>query len=97
MQEKVNKFVRLHKAMQEKLKTAWYSEQIQILTLVPGKWSRMYCSGYFDVVEFLVWTSNEIKKVGGTLAKPAPTNEKTITTETLHPVTNVYVDNNFSR
>ena len=57
----------------------------------------MYCSGYFDVVEFLVWTSNEIKKVGGTLAKPAPTNEKTITTETLHPVTNVYVDDNFSR
>ena len=36
MKEKVNDSVRLHKAMQEKLKTATYSEQIQIRTLVPG-------------------------------------------------------------
>ena len=35
MKEKVNDLVRLHKAMQEKLKTASYSEPIQILTLVP--------------------------------------------------------------
>ena len=35
MTEKVNDLVRLHEAMQEKLKTASYSEQIQILTLVP--------------------------------------------------------------
>ena len=35
MKEKVNDLVRLHKAMQEKLKTASNSEQIQILTLVP--------------------------------------------------------------
>ena len=34
--EKANELVRLHKAMQEKLKTATYSEQIQIRTLVPG-------------------------------------------------------------
>ena len=32
MKEKVNDLVRLHEAMQEKLKTASYSEQIQILT-----------------------------------------------------------------
>ena len=43
MKEKVNGLVRLHEAMQEKLKTASYSEQIQILTLVPDKWSQMYC------------------------------------------------------
>ena len=54
MKEKVNDLVRLHKAMQEKLKTASYSEQIQILTLVPDKWSRMYCSEYFNVFEYLV-------------------------------------------
>ena len=30
MKEKVNDFGRLHKAMQEKLETASYSEQIQI-------------------------------------------------------------------
>ena len=41
MQNKVNVLVRLHKAMQEKSKTASYSEQIQILTLVPDKWSQM--------------------------------------------------------
>ena len=35
MKEKVNDLARLRKAMQEKLKTASYSEQIQILTLVP--------------------------------------------------------------
>ena len=39
MKEKVNDLVRLHEAMQEELKTASYSEQIQILTLVPDKWS----------------------------------------------------------
>ena len=32
---KMNDLVRLHEAMQEKLKTASYSEQIQVLTLVP--------------------------------------------------------------
>ena len=39
MQENVNVLVRLHKAIQEKLKTESYSEPIQILTLVPDKWS----------------------------------------------------------
>ena len=54
--EKVNELVRLHKAMQESnfIKTASYSEQIQILTLVPDKWSQMYCSEYFNVFEYLV-------------------------------------------
>ena len=54
MQKKVNVLVRLHKAMQEKSKTASYSEPIQILTLVPDKWSQMYCSEYFNIFEFLV-------------------------------------------
>ena len=39
MQKKVNVLVRLHEAMQEKLKTPSYSKPIQILTLVPDKWS----------------------------------------------------------
>ena len=38
-----------------------------------------------------------MKKVGGILAKPAPKKAKTINTETLHLVTNVYEDGNFSR
>ena len=72
MKDKVNDLVRLHKAIQEKLKTASYSEQIQILTLVPDKWSLMHCSEYSNVFEYLVWTSHEIKDVGGILEKPAP-------------------------
>ena len=51
MKEKVNGLVRLHEAMQEKLKTASYSTRTQILTLAPHKWSRMYCSGYFNIFE----------------------------------------------
>ena len=35
MKEKATGLIRLHKAMQETLKTASYSEQIQILTLLP--------------------------------------------------------------
>ena len=97
MKEKVNVLVRLHEAMQEELKTASYSKQFQILTLAPDKLLQMYCWEYFNVFEYLVWTSHEIKKVAGILAKLAPKKGKTITTETLHLVTNVYEDDNFSR
>ena len=76
MQKKVNVLVRLHEAMQEKSKTASFSEPIQILTLVPDKWSWMYCSEYFNILEYLVWTSHEIKKVGETFLKPAPEKRK---------------------
>ena len=54
MKEKVKDSVKLHEAMQEELKTVSCSEQIQILTLVPDKWSQMYCCEYFNVFEFLV-------------------------------------------
>ena len=80
------------------MKKTSYSEQIQTLTLVADKWSRMYSSEYFNVFEYLVWTSHVIKKVDGILdGKPAPKKGKTITTERLHQVTNVYEDGNFSR
>ena len=42
MKEKVNDIVMLHEVTQEKLKTASHSEEIQVLTLVPDKWSQMY-------------------------------------------------------
>ena len=54
MKEKADDLVRLHEAMEEKLKTASYSEQIQILNLVSDKWSRMYCPEYFNVFKYLV-------------------------------------------
>ena len=83
--------------MQKKLKAAPYSEQIQILILVPEEWSRMHCSEYFNVFEYTVRTSHEIKKLGIILAKPAPKKGKIITTETLHLITNIYEDDNFHR
>ena len=76
MKGKVNDLVRLHKVIQENLKTASYSEQIQILTLVPEKWSQMYCSEYFNIFEYLVLTSHEIKKLDEILAKRAPEKRK---------------------
>ena len=54
MKEKVNDLIRFHETMQEKLKTASYLEKIQILTLIPDKWSRIYCSEYFNVFEYFV-------------------------------------------
>ena len=57
----------------------------------------MYCSEYFNILEYLVWTSHGIKKLGGILARPAPKKGKTITTETLHLVKIVYEDDNFIR
>ena len=72
MKEKLNDLVRFHEAMQEKLKIASYSEKIQILTLLPDNGSQMYFSKYFNVFEYLVQTSYEIKKLGEVLAKPAP-------------------------
>ena len=76
MQKKLNVLVRFHEVMQEKWKTASYSQPIQIRTLEPDKWSRMYCSEYFNILEYLVSTSHEIKKVGEILAKPAPEKRK---------------------
>ena len=72
MKEKVNDLVRLLKAMQEKLKTVSYSEQIQIPTLVPDKWFRMHCSEYFNVFEYLNWASHQIEEVDEILEKSAP-------------------------
>ena len=54
VKEKVNDLVKLLEAMQKKLKTASYPKKIQILTLVPDKQSQMYCSEYFNVLEYLI-------------------------------------------
>ena len=54
MQKKVNVLVRLYEAMQKKIKIASYSKPIQILTLAPDKWSQMYCSECFKILEYLV-------------------------------------------
>ena len=68
-QQKAAEVEWLHDAMREKLKTASYPEKIQILTLIPDKWSRVYASKQFDVSEYLIWTARELK-VARILAKP---------------------------
>ena len=62
MKENVNDLIRLHEAMQEKLKTTSYLEQIQILTLIPDKWSQMYCSEYFNSLNTLFELHMKSKK-----------------------------------
>ena len=69
-QSKAAELERLHAAMREKLKIASYPEKIQILTLIPDKWSREYASKQFDVSVYLIRTARELKKVNGILAKP---------------------------
>ena len=76
MQKKVSVLVRLHEAMQKNVKTESYSKSIQILTLVPDKLSRMYCSEYFKILGYLVSTSHEIKKLSEILSKHAPEKRK---------------------
>ena len=98
-QWKAAELEQLHDAIREKLKTASYSEKIQILTLIPDKWSQEYASKQFDVSEYLVKyeTARELKKVGGILAKPAPKNCKTLSQETLNLVQSFYEDDEYSR
>ena len=95
MQKKVN--VRLHEAMQEKSKTASYSEPIQILILVPHKWYRIYCSEQFNVLEYLFELHMKSKKQEKYQQNLLLKKGKSIITETLHLVTNVFEDDNFSR
>ena len=63
MKETVNELVRFHDAMQEKLATTSYSEQIQILTLVLDKLSRNYYSEYLNAFNILYELQIKSKKV----------------------------------
>ena len=67
---KVEELDRLHTAMKEKLFTSSNTEKLQILTLVPGSWSRKYCSEYFGVSQYLIRSAKELKQRKGILAQP---------------------------
>ena len=90
MKEKVNDLIRLHKAMQEKLKTTSYSEKSKLLPwyLING----LKCTVQNTLMSLNTFSELHMKSknVGGILAK-------TITTETLYLVTNAYEGGNFSR
>ena len=96
-QWKAAELERLHDAMREKLKTASYPEKIQILTLIPDKWSREYASKQFNVREYLIQIARELKKFGGILAKHVPKKGKTLPQETLDLVQSLYEDDECSR
>ena len=79
--------------MQEKLKKASYSKQIQILTLVPECTVQNILMSLNTLTELYMKAKKQVKYQQNLLLKKG----KTITTETLHLVTNVYEDDNFSR
>ena len=67
---KAEELDRLYAAVKEKLFTASNAEKLQILTLVPDSWSRKYCSDYFRVSEYLIWSARELKQIKGILVQP---------------------------
>ena len=97
VQSKAAELERLHAAMREKLKIASYPEKIQILTLIPDKWSREYASKQFDVSVYLIRTARELKKVNGILAKPELKKGKILPQKTLDLVQSFYEDDEYSR
>ena len=93
MKKKVNVLVRLHKAMQEKSKTASYSQPMQIFTLV-----RMVSNVQQNILiscntlfELHMKSKKQAKYQQNLLLK-----KRKAITETLHLVTNVFEDDNFS-
>ena len=90
-QWKAAELERLHDAMREKLKIASSSEKIQILTLIPDKWSEsMHQNNLMS--KYMIWTAHELNKVDGILAKLALKKGKTLPQETLDLVKSFYVD-----
>ena len=97
MQEKVNVLVRLHEAMQEKLKRASYSEPIQILTLVPDKQSQCTVQNILISLNTLFELHMKLKKQVKYQQNLLLKKRESIITETRHLVTNVSEYENFSR
>ena len=85
MKEKVNDLVRLHEAS--------YPEQIQILTLVPECTVQNILMSLNTLTELYMKVKKQVEYQQNLLLKKG----KTITTETLHLVTNVYEDDKISR
>ena len=79
--------------MQEKLKTASYSEQIQILTLVPECTVQNILMSLNTLFELHMKSKEQVEYQQNLLLKKG----KTITTETLHLARNIYEDDNFSK
>ena len=94
---KASELDRLYDLMREKLKTATYPEKVQILTLVPDKWSREKCAEQFNVSEYLIRTARDLKQNVGILGKPGPKKGKRISQDVLDNVLSFYEDDEYSR
>ena len=88
----LNDLVRLHKAIQEKLKATSYSEQNQILTFVKTLFQNLECT-----IQNILTSLNTLFELYMKLKKQVEYQQnqylkkgKTITTETLHLEKNVY-------
>ena len=93
----VEELDRLHATMKETLVTASNTEKLQILTLVSDSWSQNYCSEYFGVSEYLIWSARELKQRKGILAQPSQKKGKAIAQEIIDLVHAFYEDDEYSR
>ena len=93
----VEEIDKLHAAMKEKLVTTSNTEKLQILALVPDSWWRKYCSKYFWVSEYLIWSARELKQRKGILAQPSQKKGKAMAQETIDLVHAFYEDDEYSR
>ena len=80
---KAEELDRLHAAMKKKLVTASNAEKMQVLTLVPDSWSQKYCSEYFGVSEYLIWSAKKLKQRQGLLAQPSQKKSKAMDQEPI--------------
>ena len=88
MKEKVNDLLTLHEVMHKKLKTASFSEKIQIYTLVQN-----ILMSLNTLFELHMKSKKQVDYQQNLLLRK----RKTITPERLHLITNVYEDDNFRK
>ena len=97
MQKKVNALVRLYEAVQEKLKSTSYSEPIQVYTMYLINGLECSVQNILILLNILFELHMKLKKQVNYQQNLPLKKGKAIITETLHLVTNVFEDDNFSR
>ena len=83
--------------MKEKINISTYKHRIQILTLSPDSWSRKFGSQYFSVSEHSIRKARQLKIENGILLMPSNRIGKTLSTDIIKLVQNIYQDDEYSR
>ena len=83
--------------LREKLHISQRPQQIQILTLVPEKWSIKKVMEEFGVTEYMVRQARSLKAEKGILAVPNKYQGKKLSEEVAVKIKNFYEDDEFSR